>query len=116
MYEPALQEKRFWGPRLEDPAYNAHITHVPLSIGEALVVKQPEIHRTDANEIASEQWRLGIGFKLMKKGTMKYYFEKAPLNTDPNYQLLRDDPWLPMYDIGSQLWSPFNATLLHDYW
>merc|ERR550532_1244178 len=115
MNEIGSISKETWFPRISQPAYNAQRTNVPLSIGEALIVKQPEVHQTDHDNISKGQWRLGIGFKVVRRGTIKYDLKKG-LGGDPNYLHIRADPWLPSLDIGSTLWSPFNDTILREYW
>lgn len=49
------------------------ISNVPLRVGDALVLRQVEIHRTDAR-IREGQWRLALGFKVL---------ERAPLVKEP---------------------------------
>merc|ERR1719414_1591428 len=111
MSEPTREERKTWYPRM--PACNAQRTNLPLSIGEALIVKQPEIHKTDHDDISKEQWRLGLGFKVVKHGTIIRGFNHS-WNRDPNTLLIQADPWLPGFDIGSPLWSPYNATILRE--
>ena len=41
------------------------MSRVPLDVGDALVVKQVELHRTDDHPLQPEQWRLALGFKLL---------------------------------------------------
>jgi hypothetical protein len=41
--------------------------NVPLAPGDALVLRQVEIHRTDAVTPEPDQWRLALGFKVMRR-------------------------------------------------
>ena len=54
--------------------YHGHFvaSNIPLAVGEALVLKQPEIHRTDKEKVRKDQKRLAIGFKVMRKGQVNH--------------------------------------------
>lgn len=43
------------------------VSRLPLRRGEALVLRQMEVHRTDKTKLHSGQWRLAIGFKLLER-------------------------------------------------
>ena len=43
------------------------VSNVPLDVGDALIVRQLEVHRTDAVEIPAGSWRLGLGFKVLER-------------------------------------------------
>ena len=42
-------------------------TNVPLAAGDALIVRQIELHRTDHHALRPSQWRLALGFKVLTK-------------------------------------------------
>ena len=43
----------------------ATLINVPMQVGDALVLRQPEIHRTERRQIGADQWRLALGFKVL---------------------------------------------------
>lgn len=53
-------------------------TRFPMNIGDALVVRQQEIHGTDQDQLKSNQFRLAIGFKFIRRGTVKCYSYTSP--------------------------------------
>lgn len=54
------------------------ITNVPMQNGDALVLRQPEIHRTDAR-IDEGQWRLAVGFKVIESAPLTQLPGKSPV-------------------------------------
>ena len=57
-------------------AAEPRVSRVPLGRGDALILKQTEVHRTDRIPLQPGQWRLAIGFKVL---------ERAPLQRLPLY-------------------------------
>jgi hypothetical protein len=53
-------------------------TQFPLEIGDALVVRQHELHGTDNNALNEGQCRLAVGFKFMRQGTVGQYSYTSP--------------------------------------
>ena len=52
----------------EPPAGLSHdVSRRPLRRGEALVLRQREVHRTDLIKLRPQQWRLAIGFKVLER-------------------------------------------------
>ena len=47
------------------PGRRHEVSRVPLDRGDALVLRQVEIHRTDRMRVRPGEWRLGIGFKVL---------------------------------------------------
>lgn len=47
-------------------------TNFALEPGDAFILRQPEVHRTDRHAIRPDQWRLALGFKVL---------ERAPLDS-----------------------------------
>ena len=43
------------------------ISNIPLKPGDALIVRQPEVHRTDRQALSPNQWRLALGFKVLHR-------------------------------------------------
>ena len=46
-------------------------SNIPLRVGDALVLRQYEVHRTDRAPLEPWQMRLAIGFKLMRPGVVQ---------------------------------------------
>ena len=44
------------------------VSNLPLEAGEALVLRQEEVHRSDQRDLPRQQWRLALGFKVMERG------------------------------------------------
>lgn len=42
------------------------VTNVPLEAGDALLLRQVELHRTDTHELPPDQWRLALGFMVRR--------------------------------------------------
>jgi hypothetical protein len=116
-YSPRTVQYGIWTQRMHENEHLYQPTRTPLSIGEALVIKEVDIHHTEDGSIPVGQWRLGIGFKVMKK--LPLLCAKDPSITvarDPNSKVLWEDPRLPGYEQGTMLWSPYDPQLLRDYW
>ena len=48
------------------PQRMPRVSRVPLAAGDVLVVKQLELHRTDDHALRPQQWRLALGFKVLR--------------------------------------------------
>lgn len=44
-----------------------NVTSVPMRPGDAVVVRQPEVHMTDGGQLADGQWRLAISLKFVER-------------------------------------------------
>lgn len=44
------------------------VSNLPLEAGEALVLRQEEVHQSDQRDLPRQQWRLALGFKVMERG------------------------------------------------
>ena len=80
-------------------------TNVPLEAGDALIVRQIEIHRTDTHDVDKRQWRLALGFKILRKDRsfVRNVVGSSPFGYD--YSVMRDR-WpalLPSLSIGHSL-------------
>ena len=91
------KQRKLWKRRVR----NARGSFVPLTIGGALVVRQPEVHRTDITEINEQQWRLALGFKVMRVGTIQAHFGRTALGRDETFDAITMDDWLPSWDVGA---------------
>ena len=84
-----------------------------LSPGDALVVRQPEIHRTDTGALEPAQWRLALGFK---------FIERRPLVELPDFDLRFGRDWrsvdaqfpalLPPLQLGRPWPRVYNRSLV----
>lgn len=87
--------------------------NVPLAPGDALVLRQVEIHRTDARRPEPDQWRLALGFKVMRRravlrrGDLQSPFGKDSLAIRTQWPGL-----LPEFTIGRPLPVVYNRTAL----
>mmetsp|Transcript_14334 Transcript_14334/g.47825 ORF Transcript_14334/g.47825 Transcript_14334/m.47825 type:complete len:322 (-) Transcript_14334:186-1151(-) len=114
LFMNASAQRRIWSLRLKGLTKAGVLAEerTPLRIGDALVVRQPEIHATDKEKLKKLDgqwpWRLAIGFKLVTQGLIVDECAKSTLRTDPMYRAIGADPLLPSWKKGAQLESPFD--------
>jgi len=88
-------------------------SRVELAPGDALVLRQPEIHRTDTGALEPTQWRLALGFK---------FIERLPLVELPDFDLRFGRDWrsvearfpelLPPLQLGRPWPTVYNRSLV----
>eukprot|EP00965_Chrysotila_dentata_P078554 2588712-Pleurochrysis_carterae.AAC.1 len=95
--------------RIIKPRY----TNVPLESGDALVLRQTEVHRTDATSLAPDQWRLAIGFKVLRKEpVVRASSPEWPFGKEAA-MLRREWPGLlPDFKLGGQMPVVYNHTAI----
>lgn len=89
--------------------------NVPLESGDALVLKQIEIHRTDAHPLAADQWRLALGFKVLpKRPVCRRSFDDSPFGHDTHRVRRRWPGLLPEFTVGRDFPSVYDrASIAH---
>ena len=99
------------------PAGSTHeIAQLPLDRGEALVLRQPEIHRTDRHPLTTSQWRLGIGFKVLERAPLvRLPLPESPFAVDLRFAQMRWPGLIPRLRRGSPFPSVYNLTSLRAY-
>ena len=91
------------------------ISRFRLHVGDAMVLRQPEIHRTDKGDLASNEARLAIGFKVIERRSIirphTAFGNTAWMN---DYQQAnRSMPCLlPSIDLGQEAGSPYDTAFL----
>ena len=87
---------------------------VPLEKGDALIVRQVEIHRTDMHEIDTRQWRLAIGFKVVRKDLtlLKRPTASSPFGYDYEKCRSKYPGLIPALATGRPLVAAYNRTAL----
>lgn len=83
----------------------ARYTNVPLEVGDALVVRQVEIHRTDTHVVDSRQWRLALGFKILPRDRpiVREVTRSSPFGYDYSIMKTRWPALLPPLSVGRSL-------------
>jgi len=87
---------------------------VPLEVGDALVVRQVEIHRTDMHPLDERQWRLAIGFKVIRRDVplVKPTRADSPFGYDYEQCRRRYPGLVPPLEVGRTVPSAYNRTAL----
>ena len=87
-----------------------------LSPGDALVVRQPEIHRTDTGTLEPAQWRLALGFKVIERlPLVRGPLETSPFSVDMQKVRLRFPALLPPLNLGAPFPDVYDGARLAAY-
>lgn len=87
--------------------------NVPLAPGDALVLRQVEIHRTDAHQPESDQWRLALGFKVMRRrAVLRHGDLQSPFGKDTLAIRAQWPGLLPEFSLGRPLPLVYNRTAI----
>ena len=85
------------------------ISNIPLKPGDALIVRQPEVHRTDRQALSPNQWRLALGFKVLHRSPIvQSRTEFGPVSQDLAQIQLRFPGLVPIVQPGLPCESPAN--------
>ena len=85
--------------------------NIPLEAGDALILRQVEIHRTDARQPDPDQWRLALGFKVMRRGTVVRRGDlQSPFGMDSLSVRAHWPGLLPDFTVGRPLPMVYNKT------
>lgn len=80
------------------------VSNVPLALGDALVLKQVEIHRTDSRPLLPQQWRLALGLKVLRRQeVVREPNAASPWGYDAAALRLRWPGLLPLFEKGRPL-------------
>lgn len=92
------------------------VSRVPLAPGDALVLRQMEVHRTDKLPLESHQWRLGIGFKVLELSPlMRLPLADSPFSHDYSTVRMLSPGLLPVLSKGRPFPDVYNDTALRKY-
>jgi hypothetical protein len=90
--------------------------NVPLAPGDALVLRQPEVHRTDRHRLRPEQWRLALGFKVLERLPIERMGgEFGPVSQDLRQMQVRWPGLLPPIVPGRPWPDVYGPELLTAY-
>jgi len=78
-------------------------TQFPVEVGDALVVRQMELHGTDSAPLRPDQFRLAVGFKFVRQGPVSVYSYTSPASKSR-----RRFPALRM-PLGSTFLDPYRT-------
>ena len=88
------------------------VSNTPLGVGDALVVRQLEIHRTDRQELQAEQWRLALGFKVIERLPLtRAPLEDSPFSGDLGQVSIRWPGLVPQLQLGKPFPDVYGARL-----
>lgn len=91
-------------------------TNFPLEPGDAFILRQPEVHRTDRHRLRSDQWRLALGFKVLERAPMdssgKHF---GPVSQDLAQLQVRCPGLMPPIRPGRPWPDVYGADLLPAY-
>jgi hypothetical protein len=91
----------------------ARASNVPLESGDALVLRQVEIHRTDVHVLSPTQWRLALGFKVLRAlPVVRPPNPASPWGYDADLLRLRWPGILPTFTVGRELPLVYNRTAI----
>ena len=101
----------------EPPAGAAHdVSRRPLRRGQALVLRQREVHRTDLVRLRPQQWRLAIGFKVLERRPLvRLPLAGSPFSADYAMARLRWPGLLPNLVTGEPFPDVFGDARLREY-
>ncbi|KOO32021.1 ATP-dependent RNA helicase ddx1, partial [Chrysochromulina tobinii] len=86
---------------------------VPLQSGDALVLKQVEIHRTDSHALQPDQWRLAIGFKVLQQRPVhRAAVEDSPFGHDTTRVRRRYPGLVPDFSLGRPFPTVYNRSAI----
>ena len=88
------------------------VSNTPLGVGDALVVRQLEIHRTDRQQLAAEQWRLALGFKVIERLPLaRAPLAESPFSGDLGQVSLRWPGLVPPLQLGAPFPDVYGTCL-----
>lgn len=91
------------------------VTNVPLEAGDALLLRQVELHRTDTAALGPADWRLALGFKVLRTGTFaQASHPSSPFGDDARKLRLGWPGLLPDFELGGEIPLVFNRTRLRE--
>ena len=101
------------GQRRERVTHGAY-GQVPLEAGDALIVRQIEIHRTDMHPLDAHQWRLALGFKVLRRDVAirTATTTSSPFGYDLETCRARWPGLIPAMDVGKTLPHVYNRSSL----
>jgi len=89
---------------------------VPLEAGDALVLRQVELHRTDVEEPPPGDWRLAIGFKVMRRRAIRRRHDySSPFGHDLSVIDAITPELLPRFRVGGPLPLVYNRSYVDAY-
>ncbi|KAG8457169.1 hypothetical protein KFE25_004386 [Diacronema lutheri] len=87
------------------------VTNVPLEAGDALLLRQVELHRTDTHELPPDQWRLALGFMVLRGDTfVRDPNPASPFGDDAARVRLGWPGLLPEFRKGRSVPCVYNRT------
>ena len=90
--------------------------NVPLAPGDALILRQPEVHRTDRYKLRPDQWRLALGFKVLERAPIEHMHDKfGPVSQDLVQLSVRCPGLLPPVALGRAWPDVYGPDLLPAY-
>lgn len=90
--------------------------NIPLAPGDALVLRQPEVHRTDRQRLQPGQWRLALGFKVLERAPIEQWRpEFGPVSQDLTQMQVRCPGLLPPIALGRPWPDVYGPELLPAY-
>lgn len=90
--------------------------NVPLARGDALILRQPEVHRTDRHPLEPGQWRLALGFKVLESAPLdapRAHF--GPVSQDLTQLQVRCPGLVPSITMGQPWPDVYGEHLLARY-
>mmetsp|Transcript_36699 Transcript_36699/g.91449 ORF Transcript_36699/g.91449 Transcript_36699/m.91449 type:complete len:365 (+) Transcript_36699:92-1186(+) len=88
-------------------------TNVPLESGDALLLRQVEMHRTDTRPLQPGEWRLALGFKVLRSRVLlREQNPNSPFGDDSSQVRLSWPGLLPDFTKGETVPFVYNQTRL----
>lgn len=92
------------------------VSNPELAEGDALVVRQVEVHRTDRQPLEPGQWRLALGFKVIERlPLVRGPLETSPFSVDMQKVRLRFPALLPPLNLGAPFPDVYDGARLAAY-